>query len=116
MLSGRPPQVGNSPVASAEADFDGDGHPDSAVVNNADGTVSVLPGAGDGSLSAGPTFTVGSGPDSVAVGDFNNDGRPDIVVANRNDNNVSVLMNQVGGFGSAEIPIRAAPRPVSTRC
>jgi hypothetical protein len=77
----------------ATGDFNGDGRLD-AVTSDADtGTVSELPGNGDGTLSYAGAFAVGSSPAAVAVGDFNGDGRPDVATANAGSNTVSVLLN-----------------------
>jgi len=42
--------VGESPIEAATGDFNGDGKLDLAVVNNGDGTVSILLGNGDGTF------------------------------------------------------------------
>jgi hypothetical protein len=93
----------------AAADFNGDGRPDLAVVNQiaSQGLVSVLIntttlGGAIPQFGAAQTFAVGHSPDSVAVGDFNGDGRPDLVVSNFDDNTVSVLLNTAApGAGAA---------------
>src|SRR5262249_4791631 len=85
--------VGPSPFGLAVEDFNGDGFPDVAVADSADGTVSVLLGNGDGSLHAGPRFAVGRRPQALVVGDFNRDHQPDLAVANTDSNNVSILLN-----------------------
>jgi hypothetical protein len=91
--------VGSEPQSVAVADFNGDGHPDLAVSNSDDRTVSVLLGTGTGSfgpqstLAAGPGFdVVEGGTEAVAVGDFNGDGRPDLAVTD-DDLSVSILLN-----------------------
>ena len=90
--------TGVGPVSAAVADFNGDGEPDLAVVNQDSDTVSVLlnttaPGAATVSFAAKQDFATGSIPNCVAVGDFNGDGRPDLAVADVGSNRVSVLLN-----------------------
>jgi hypothetical protein len=86
----------------AVGDFNGDGHPDLAVANGLDNTVSVLLGDGTGNFGTAPPVTTGSNPFSVAVGDFNGDGHPDLAVANQGSNTVSALLGDgSGGFAPA---------------
>jgi hypothetical protein len=92
-----PYAVGSAPVALAVADFDGDGHPDIAVVNSQSNTVSILLNHGDGTFATALNYTVGTQPRSVAVGDVNGDGRPDLVVTNFASNTVTVLVNMGSG-------------------
>jgi hypothetical protein len=92
----------------AIADVNGDGHPDLIVANASlsssnyyIGSVSVLPGNGDGTFQAPLRYASGGhDADSVAIADLNADGRLDLVVANffcANANcatgSVSVLLN-----------------------
>jgi hypothetical protein len=75
--------AGNAPFKLAVADFNGDGKPDVATVDEADDTqgngLSVLLGNGSGGFQA-EHGVVGSGTGlSIATGDFNGDGKPDIV-------------------------------------
>ncbi|HYW47743.1 MAG TPA: VCBS repeat-containing protein [Bryobacteraceae bacterium] len=65
------------------ADFNGDGIPDLAVTNEPNtaaggGTVSVLPGKGDGTFGAAVNYTVGPYPGTIVAADFNGDGKPDL--------------------------------------
>ncbi len=90
--------TGPGPVAAAVGDFNGDGEPDLAVVNQYSNTVSVLlnttaPGATIASFAAKQDFATGSLPNSVAVGDFNGDGKLDLAVADLGSSRVSVLLN-----------------------
>jgi hypothetical protein len=75
----------------AVADFNGDGKLD--VIATGAGTVSVLLGRGDGTLTTPIDHSADSSAEAVAVGDFNGDGRPDAAVANYSSNAVSVLVN-----------------------
>jgi len=95
--------AGSEPFCVAVGDFNGDGKPDLAVANynnGSAGTVSVLPGKGDGTFRAAVTYAAGGWARSVAVGDFNGDGKPDLAVAH--DYGVSVLLgNGDGTFQAA---------------
>lgn len=93
------------PVAITVADFNSDGKPDIATANQSSGDVSVLLGAGKGSLArslGSPFSTKSSRPSSITIGDFNGDGKPDIATGNQ-DGNVSVLL----GDGKGKLTLAA---------
>ncbi|HXN24255.1 MAG TPA: FG-GAP-like repeat-containing protein [Candidatus Dormibacteraeota bacterium] len=115
---GSPIAVRKSPVAIASADFDGDTHPDLAIVNQGDASVTILLDArGDGSFTAvNSLLATGATPDGAVSGDFNFDGRADLIVANSGSNTVSVFFGLGGGFFSQPVILQtgATPRgPVS---
>jgi len=90
--------TGLNPRAISTGDFNGDGKPDLAIVNQTSNSVSVLlnttaPEATTPTYSAQATFATGLTPQAVAIGDVNADGRPDLVVANVTSNSLSVLLN-----------------------
>ena len=84
--------VGTNPDALVVADFNGDGHLDIVVANQAANSVQVLIGAGTGAFAAKSPQSAGSLPLFLGVGDFNNDGRLDIVAVDGGSNSVEVLM------------------------
>jgi uncharacterized protein (TIGR03437 family) len=102
--SGSPFPAGADPIFVAEGNFNRDGKPDLALVNEGNDTVTVLLNNGSGGFTQAPAspFPVGDQPVSVAVGDFNGDGNLDLVIANSGSNNVTELYgNGKGGFTEA---------------
>ncbi len=105
LLSFLPPAdfgAGQAPRSVAVGDFNGDGVADLAIADEANGSVSILLGNGDGSFQPAGSYATGTQAQSVAVGDFNGDGIPDLAVANWGNGTVSVLLgNGDGTFQSA---------------
>ncbi|MBN9340706.1 MAG: IPTL-CTERM sorting domain-containing protein, partial [Comamonadaceae bacterium] len=83
IASGEGPMIGTEvPLDLAVADFNGDGHPDAAVLNGNGATysVAILRGQGDGSLAAPLLHHVSWWPSHMAVADFDGDGKPDLML------------------------------------
>lgn len=114
--------VGNSAIAIAAGDFNGDGLTDFAVVNYADNTVSVLLGRVDGTLAPQVTYPTNPGPIAIAAADFNGDGRVDLAVANANcpvpydqctSSTVSILLGNGDGTFQPHIDLPVGALPTS---
>ncbi len=94
--------IGGPSYGVVAGDLNGDGYPDLALTNYAQGTAEVLLNNGDGTFDALRSYPTGLSPERIAVGDFNGDGIPDLVIANEGSNNVSVLLgNGDGSFQAA---------------
>jgi len=102
--------TGPTPYSIAVGDFNKDGFPDLAIVNNgaeevgvANG-VSVLLGNGDGTFRSHVDYGASYGPHSVITADFNNDGKLDLAVANGQYGEVFILIgNGDGTFGGGPV-------------
>lgn len=110
--------AGISPSSIAIADLNHDGLVDLVLgnyISQAQGTVSVLLGKGDGTFASPMSFSVDKHTTSVAIGDFNADGKPDIVATNVLSDDVSVLLgNGDGTFQNAvNYPTASGPRSVA---
>jgi hypothetical protein len=113
----------SGPVAMTVADFNADGKPDLAIVNQttlanpsvARGNVVVLEGKGDGTFTefSGSPITVGTLPVAVASGDLDGNASADLAIVNRTDNSVTVLLNNGDGTFRAgpNSPLTTASNP-----
>ncbi|WP_224240316.1 beta strand repeat-containing protein [Hyalangium gracile] len=101
--------LGYPPRAIATGDFNADNKPDIAVVGNPSsvGSVSVMLGAGDGTLggaittSANLTTPEFKDPRGMVVGDFDADGQQDVMVSNFSDATLILLK----GLGNGRFSI-----------
>ncbi|MYS07395.1 hypothetical protein GTW71_13340, partial [Streptomyces sp. SID6041] len=97
---------GTAPQSIATADLDGDGHLDLVTSNTSTGTLSVLPGDGDGGFGTASSVPAGvTLPSRLELGDVDEDGTPDaVVVAPGAPGRVAVLLGDgAGGFGPANV-------------
>lgn len=111
--------TGNTPVALAAGQFnlDSSTNADLAIVNQADDTLLVYLGNGDGTFTQGQTFLLtdvssnGNKPVAITEGDFNVDGLSDLAVTDENANTVSILIgNGDGTFATPLVlPTGSAP-------
>ena len=110
------PSVGANPGAIAMGDFNGDGVPDLAIVNQNSATLTILLGNGNGTFTAASSSPQLSVPANfVVAGDFNRDGKLDLAVSSNNYSSSSLtilLGNGDGTFTTASSPI-TGPGPTA---
>jgi type II secretory pathway component GspD/PulD (secretin) len=109
------------PIAMATADFNGDGIPDLAIVNQTSGTLTVLQGNGDGTFKEfpGSPYTVGNDPVAIAYGTLSGSTGPALAIANQKDRNgnsaglVTVLLGKGDGtfVASSQSPLSTTSPP-----
>jgi hypothetical protein len=110
LSSQTPITVGVNPFSMTALDYNGDGYTDLAVANfsfgQANGTVDILVGKGDGTftLTAQSPITVGSQPNDVVTADFNGDGKPDLAIPESGDTTTTILLNTVAQTATASLP------------
>jgi hypothetical protein len=121
------PVTGSQPIAMTVADFNGDGKPDLAIVNQttlgipaiSQGNVVILQGNGDGTFteSSGSPITVGNLPVAIASGDLDTNGTADLAVVNQTDNSVTILLNQGSGTfalgPNSPLPTSSSPTSIT---
>ncbi len=92
---------GAAPIDVCVADFDMDGRPDIAIVNQSSSKIGILknlssPGViTTASFATAVTFTTGLTPFKLFAGDMDNDGYPDLAVTNFSANTVSLFHNNI---------------------
>ena len=108
--------VGSTPVAAAFGNFDNDGTEDEddpdqnllgtidiVVLNQDDGTISILLNEGDGEFDIDDddgVVPVGNMPRQIATGLIDDDGEEDLVITNAGDQSITILLGSKDGrFG-----------------
>ncbi len=106
------------PISLATADVNADGKLDLLVANTTcrstctqAGSVSVLLGHGDGTLSSPVDYPVAFVPYSVSTADFNGDGNLDLAVANYSSNSVSLLLGNGDGTFQTHLDFPTGSEP-----
>jgi len=109
------PTTATGPVAITSADFNGDGLPDLAIVNQTTQNVTILQGNGDGTFkefSKSPV-AVGKTPVSIASGSLSGSTGPALAIVNQADNSVSVYLGNGDGtfFAASQSPLATDTTP-----
>lgn len=88
------------------ADFNGDGHPDLAVVCGGSANIAILLGRGDGTFDPAQFVVTGGAlaAGSLALGDFNGDGKVDLAALDYSSNSAVVILGN--GDGTFQTPNR----------
>src|SRR5262249_45444426 len=87
----------------ADADFDGDGTLDLAILNS-DNTITVALSRGDGTFQPGVDYAMGARATELLLGDVNSDHRPDLIVVLPDGGAVGSLISSGDGtFQSLEV-------------
>ena len=84
----------SGPSSVTIGDFNGDAKLDIATANAYSNTVSVFPGAGDGTFGTMTSISSGgTNPRDIGNGDLNGDGKTDLAVVNYLTTNLAILLN-----------------------
>jgi type II secretory pathway component GspD/PulD (secretin) len=110
-----PIAVGQSPVAIATGDLDGNGVPDLAIVNQTDNTVSILLGSSnaDGTFSAptGSPLPTATTPAGIAIANFTGGTVPSLAVTNKGQGTLGIYVGLGSGTFSNRIEIATPASP-----
>ena len=105
--------TGKSPDAIVAAEFHSasSSNMDLAVANQADDTVSLFIGNGDGTFSGGVNFATGASPVALATADFNADGLADLAVSDQSANTVSIFIGNGDGSFTPRLDLGTGAGP-----
>lgn len=93
-----PCQSATGPNQLLVADFNGDGYPDYAAVNqSADQVLAYVYQPSLGCYTQVGTYVTAGYPEGVVVADFNGDGNPDLAIANEYMNIITMLLGHGDG-------------------
>ena len=98
--------AGSVSLSATIGDFNADGQPDLAVVNEGSDNISILLGSGNGTFAPAVNISldqpgISVSPTSIVTADFNQDGKLDLAVATPNVHDIAVLAgNGDGTFGA----------------
>lgn len=109
------PSNAKGPVALTVGDFNGDGLPDLAIVDQGTNQVTVLQGNGDGTFKEflNSPYSVGNFPVAIASGSLNGSTGPGLAVVNQSDNTLTVLLGDGRGafLFDANSPLKTDTKP-----
>jgi hypothetical protein len=99
------------PISITTGDFNGDGKPDLAIVNQTSNNVTILQGNGDGTFTEFTKSPIPTGkfPVAIASGTLAGSTGPGLAIANQNDDTVTVYLGNGDGTFTA-----ASQSPLAT--
>jgi Flp pilus assembly secretin CpaC len=113
--SNSPVAVGQSPVAIATSDLNGDTVPDLAVVNQGDNSVSILLGSSnlDATFApaAGSPLPTATTPAGIAIANFTGGNFPSLAVTNKGQGTLGIYVGLGSGTFSNRIEIATPASP-----
>jgi hypothetical protein len=101
--------TGPLPAGVVSGDFNNDGKPDLAVIDNQSNQVNILLGTGGGLFTLGSSTPTGVGPVQIVTGTFTSNGKQHLAVAN-SDKTLTILVGPGDGtFLTQSIPTQGVP-------
>ena len=109
------PATATGPVALTVADFNGDGNPDLAIVNQTTKNVTILEGNGNGTFREflNSPLAVGNLPVAIVSGTLSGSNGPALAIVNQQDNTVSVYLGNGDGtfLAASQSPLATDTTP-----